>query len=452
MELLDLCYDVLIRILEEINPEDLAACARTSWGFHNFIKENHSLHKAHYLRRFDDPRIEPSDPEPQWISELQKLVKCKKILESNNMGMKQENFKFVASTIEGLIDTGNEAHEDSLNRMQLKIWFHNAQNLDAIMYRSSLYKSAGTDSQKAADTEEEQQLSAKLHCLYGTPANTLGRRSFSTHPYARSRVYDLRNYTDNTQWGPFREDGSMRVDWEMVESLMIVLGYNSSLCCRRNVPRTHPLWAQPFEGVIKDRSCPKYEWSIPMEPEIPIEMRDPYDISGIWSRIVCFNDLYAFNFGTRQVSSDQSRPPIFTEEALRHIQMRLQITKLEAPGPFDNQTLPIAHFTGKSRSIDMSWDPNSNSKIKGTVQLTPEGEVRWTTISVFYGGEERWRSEGIQVGGLTTRRGVIGTWFDKDYDPHGPAGPTAFWKVTDKAFGKIKTEQEDNDADDEHQW
>jgi hypothetical protein len=49
---LDLCYDVLIRILEEINPDDLAACAQTSWGFNTFIKENIRLHKAHYLRNF----------------------------------------------------------------------------------------------------------------------------------------------------------------------------------------------------------------------------------------------------------------------------------------------------------------------------------------------------------------------------------------------------------------
>lgn len=46
-------------------------------------------------------------------------------------------------------------------------------------------------------------------------------------------------------------------------------------------------------------------------------------------------------------------------------------------------------------------------------------------------GEERWRSEGVQVGGRNSKRGVIGTWFDKDYDRHGPAGPTTFWKVAD---------------------
>lgn len=56
-ELLDLCYDVLIRILEEINPEDVAACAQTSHGFNEFIKSSTRLYKAQYLRNFVCPRL-----------------------------------------------------------------------------------------------------------------------------------------------------------------------------------------------------------------------------------------------------------------------------------------------------------------------------------------------------------------------------------------------------------
>lgn len=37
----------------------------------------------------------------------------------------------------------------------------------------------------------------------------------------------------------------------------------------------------------------------------------------------------------------------------------------------------------------------------------------------------------MQIGGLRSGRGVLGNWFDKDYDIHGPAGPTAFWKTSD---------------------
>lgn len=85
------------------------------------------------------------------------------------------------------------------------------------------------------------------------------------------------------------------------------------------------------------------------------------------------------------------------------------------------------------------------------VRTTREGEIRWTTLSIF-NGTERWRSESIQLGGIRSSK-VIGNWFDKyvslfrrvivssqlninvpnrDYHPTGPCGPTAFWKIGDR--------------------
>jgi hypothetical protein len=51
-KLLDLCYDVLLQILEEINPEDVAACIQTSKAFRDFIRENTRLYKSLYLKHF----------------------------------------------------------------------------------------------------------------------------------------------------------------------------------------------------------------------------------------------------------------------------------------------------------------------------------------------------------------------------------------------------------------
>jgi hypothetical protein len=64
-------------------------------------------------------------------------------------------------------------------------------------------------------------------------------------------------------------------------------------------------------------------------------------------------------------------------------------------------------------------------------------------------GEERWRSDGVQIGGLRARRGVVGTWFDKDFDAHGPAGPTAFWKIAEKDW---ETDDESDDDGSEGSW
>jgi len=86
-----------------------------------------------------------------------------------------------------------------------------------------------------------------------------------------------------------------------------------------------------------------------------------------------------------RVPSDEPRAPLTTEEAIRHIIMDIQVISVEAADQFDNPALPVVHFSGKSRSVDAPWDPNANSKIRGSVRLTSEGEVRWQTISVFYG-------------------------------------------------------------------
>ncbi|EOA88297.1 hypothetical protein ACJQWK_01419 [Exserohilum turcicum] len=454
-ELLDLCYDVLVQILEEINPEDLAACAQASKGFGDFIRENTRIYKTVYLKHFDDPRRRrPTDPEPEWVEALQRTVKCQKMLLSADNDLKRDEFNYIASTVDNLLgtmsldDLGTSRNKTLITDLFLNI----SQNHDAFMCRSSLFERAGTAKQRPADDEEGRQLSAKLHSFFGFPPSGAGTKDLATHPYARSRVYDLRNYTDQNEWGPFRKDGSMRVDWEMVESIMIVVGHNSFFGAH-NVPNPlRPPWFHPLDGVIPDvpvdagQAMPDY-MALLKQPDLPLDMKDPYRVQGIWSRIVCFldyTDLYHYNFDSeaRRMPADEPRAPLITEEATRHILMNLQVTDVTAPGPFEDPSMPIVHFRGKSKSVDAQWDPNANSGIRGTVRMTANGDIRWKTISVFHGGEERWRSDGVQIGGLRSPRGVVGTWFDKDFDIHGPAGPTVFWKISDKIL-----EPSENDSD-----
>lgn len=310
-----------------------------------------------------------------------------------NEGQREE-FKFVTATSLSLVATASTDKLGVSHNQQLlaELFDSITQNQYAFLNCSSLYSRAGTVYQKAADDEEGRQLSAKLQCLFGITSTAGGRRLLSNHAVARSNVYDLRNYTDKTQWGPFRDDGSMRVDWEFVESIMIVLGYSSGLCCRRFLAKFRPPWTSPFEGVVPERAkiMPHYPPSLPLELDVPLNLRDPYNVSGVWSRIVCFldyNDLYHYNFDEDAVRwpSDQPREPITTDEAIRHIMMDIKVTDVKPAGRFDNPALPVVHFAGKSRSVEASWDPNANSGIRGSVRLTPEGEVRWQTISVFYG-------------------------------------------------------------------
>lgn len=168
----------------------------------------------------------------------------------------------------------------------------------------------------------ERQLSAKLHCLYGVPIDVNWKVSDRSetldatesmeavtkiyrciNPYARSRVYDLRRYTAQTFWGPFVDDASEHVDWEMLESIMVVLGYNLGMFSERTRGLFGPVWDKPFEGAVpgsfvpppKDEPfCSKHTRhdsglaeapALIKEPSLSLDARDPYGITGTWRRV-----------------------------------------------------------------------------------------------------------------------------------------------------------------------
>jgi hypothetical protein len=252
------------------------------------------------------------------------------------------------------------------------------ENVDAFLCASSLFKKAGTKEQIPADTDEERQLSAHLHVLYGVPIEPNKRRAIALHPYARARVYDLRRYNTNTEWGPFMDDGSGRVDWEKVETIMIVLAYNLKAFKARTCPHFDFIWKGHFHGCAPNSyvSLPQSEDPHPAsgpnflafmpsdlaplytQPALPLDAGDPYGVTGTWRRVVCFldyTDLYAFNFETAPPPDNEPRDPIDTQEATRLITIKLYVTKIEQR--FGK--LPIVHFNGRSRSMHTHWDPVS---------------------------------------------------------------------------------------------
>lgn len=237
--------------------------------------------------------------------------------------------------------------------------------------------------------DERQMLSAKLHCLYGVPLQEVHRgaaptetksyslrnNTFPLHPFVRSRVYDLRQHTKNHNasfWGPYIANGTQEVDWEKLEAIMVILHHNMSHFARSHdvFPEDAiPHWKIPFKGA-SSYSYRSKKIDIPVNPPIPLEAQDPYNVSGTWMRVVCFLDyteLYDFNFGQgSDVHPDAPRRKLDSEEATRLITMRIQVTKITPPGEDEGQALPVVHFKGTSSSVRPSWDPNANSEIKGT--------------------------------------------------------------------------------------
>lgn len=280
-----------------------------------------------------------------------------------------------------------ESNSDPVkNMLFLSNLFAKESNISFFLCKSSLFRHSRFPSDHPAATEALRQLSAKLHVYYGLevePASDTLCESAQqynenhpllvrqVHPYARSRVYDLRRYRTSNLWGPFRDDGSLRVDWEKVQSIMIDLCYNLRMYTERRHPSSsrgspaspsstlspstasasyspssssssssstsssNHLWDQPFQGLAPN-SYSSYKLSGKLAPPVnpDLDALDPYGVSGTWMRIVCFldyNDLYAFNFESGWIPLNQEREPISTREAFRLIRLQLHVTKIDFP-------------------------------------------------------------------------------------------------------------------------
>ena len=175
---------------------------------------------------------------------------------------------------------------------------HNAERLYSIfknetaahqyMQQSSLFdrmKKTGFHTVSRPPRERHQK-SAKLHCLYGSPMMQAGRtRSARTYPYACSKVYDLRQYTTRTRWGPFRDDDTGRVDWEKLEAVMIVLCKNITFRWP-GADVFNDIFHNPFFGSFPHSfRYQSGEENVPDFGDAELNERDPYGVTGYWYRV-----------------------------------------------------------------------------------------------------------------------------------------------------------------------
>ena len=173
----------------------------------------------------------------------------------------------------------------SRNVEKLREIFSDEATVDSILQQSSLFgrmQQMGThcEYQPQPHSDERHQQSARLHVHYGKPILKSGRlRSDRTYPFACSKVYDLREYTQRTRWGPFRDDGSDRVDWEKLEAICIVLGKNLSLSVARSEIFSS-IWDTPFAGSFPKSFIPKTIGEV-----TDLDNQDPYGVSGSWYRV-----------------------------------------------------------------------------------------------------------------------------------------------------------------------
>lgn len=271
--------------------------------------------------------------------------------------------------------------------------FGSYDNQHAFLERSFLYERARAELPQSetfsSPPKQDHQRSAKLHCLYGVPMLYAHRGSRESRhgkmsPFACSKVYDLRQYTARTRWGPFMDDGSDRTDWEKVEAIMLVIGANLSRLQLDSFPVCHN-FRTPFAGPWSGSYLPPALDEEEKRDRSALELEDPYAVTGTWMRVVCFldyTDFFDFNFSPEQLPPNVPRRAIDYGEATRLILMRISVTKIEPPGPDDGQALPVVHFQGASRSLDDSWDENANSDLRGASEIRGAFRTRQWPLSL----------------------------------------------------------------------
>ncbi|KAL1891385.1 hypothetical protein Sste5346_007648 [Sporothrix stenoceras] len=489
--LADLPLEVGTAILSYVSPLDLLNVSLASHGMQSYVKGNSQLHRLVYCNYFDKPA--PARADINWEQEIVDFRILRTICLSKSTS-KASELDLVARLVKQYLGVACETTKggfDLSKRMyrnagHLARLIKGRRNYEAFFCRSFLYDrirnaaaAAGlvpTDSAVPPPPLKippkplaHHQTSAELHCLLGAVLLKYVINSDSVadaYPYAVSKVYDMREYTRASLWGPFMADGSGNVDWEKVEAIMIVLRSNIMKKGFLRYRVISQYWNSTFQGSSPGSYRPLVG-NMDDQPDdtVPLDDKDPYGVTGTWMRLVSFldySDFFRFNFpddddepNNVPIPDDKPRPAFLTEEELRMIVMKIHVTRIEWPGKesegegdpvnplvavddgiYDNThpDFPIVYFHGHSNSMDNPWDDNANSGLYGTVRTTKEGHIRWTTFSTF-DGAPRWRSEGIQVGGRKSGRGVLGNWFDATYDRQGPCGPTAFWKLHSKKRG-----------------
>jgi hypothetical protein len=198
---------------------------------------------------------------------------------------KRPNLEYVAENVADLLRNTSSKSAKPINVEFLAELFQRPANVGPLLCASSLYERARRDGGGPPGTKAEHQMSAKLHCLFGVPILYRKRTEYKpVYPYATSKVYDLRQYTDKSFWGPFLDDGSQGVDWEKMEAIMVVLGHNLRTFSERSHGVFEPTWTDAFSGATPDSyrapSPPKLERSL-----VSLDLNDPYNVTGTWMRV-----------------------------------------------------------------------------------------------------------------------------------------------------------------------
>ncbi|KDQ07342.1 hypothetical protein BOTBODRAFT_38876 [Botryobasidium botryosum FD-172 SS1] len=420
-------------LVQAEDPRILAAVAQCSKYLYSIVYSSGDQHlwRSVFLSIFDDIRGD-GNAKVDWKSLLQKRIRARSLLESKQHGystttLSLEERTAVLGTLIDVVCTASPVQisevdgerNTSKNIRWVSKFIDDCTDVLFPTHSDSLMVSPAT------------ALTARLRAYTGLHFEAKRWYIHEPRTISRAFVYDLRNYTEETSWGPFLPNGG-GINWIHIDHLMRVI-------CTNAEEYNHSMIHLPT-GLECTRP-----YSAPES-----HAREPGDwagVEGTWRRIICFmdyRDLFAYNFRNPAGRSEDGAhlntnifESDFFGEAFRVLEMELYITSIGDPPPSPSPSLtysdeeedvysdpnrPTIYFEGKSDG----GTPNE-SRIRGSVTAMPCGGIQWKLVS-SYAGQERWCSSGAQVGGAGSAVGVVGAWSSVDHAPMDPSGPFWLWK------------------------
>ncbi|KAK4942413.1 hypothetical protein LTR10_017860 [Elasticomyces elasticus] len=462
MDILSLPQELLSNILSFLHPQDIIQFGHTCKDAHRFINSsNQILWRSAFLHIFDDPKdawsLTPSSTTYQskttkwdWHRELvQRLSALRAIRSKWCAADEQSRAEDHLDALLNIIDTAKfapTAQDIANGRVPLEDDRYLSLNMqilaDTDQFRSGLenlihdcgtlgyMRYAGSDgnpwnsprrpvtrSMTWSENERNRPESAsRLHVMFGLTVRE--RIEHKARGAARRKVYDWALSGPDNDYGPFKRDGSGKVDWSLLEGVHSVIARNFAMCVEGHISMPQGFCFSIPHRTLQDPTTPA-DWA---------------GVTGSWLGTYSFldyADLYAFNTWDEQLGA---RPTLDDEPEACGDLMKLELNlddnlssdpRLQTVLPVSHD-LPVLYFSGLSRANSGMHRPVIG--VRGTASLVPGGrEVRWRFL-ISYAGHDQWQLEGVQPGGIRSG-GVFGLWSQCDHEDNGPVGPFCYFPM-----------------------
>ncbi|KAF7768628.1 hypothetical protein Agabi119p4_7871 [Agaricus bisporus var. burnettii] len=403
---------------------------------------------------------EEGDDGIDWEEELKRVIRARSIVVNPHLCKGEEELQHILSTLLDLVEfvppaydlyqTGTamggsdeEEIDESVELAKNLVWVPviSREFLDLVErgLPTGITRGQYHIPPKSYWQNQTIQLHSQLHTLYGLTRKDLTKQA---RRESRAYIYDMRRYREENEFGPLIEGGryvnwvhlekihhviSMHVVWEWVREWVesdvlekedsVFEGMIEYMIYPLSMPFTQTVFAKRESGLL---GIPPVEVSEEEEEEgerLP-EDADWAGIEGDWAVFFCFYDhrqLMAYNQSADIVNRLDTS--IFEQEGMTE-----EFRKLEAKFHVTGLTNDVEHPGRPIISFEGVVNHPSNSTMHGRVRLTSDNHLKWAFDSSETGIGAVWSSVGVQVGGVGSSFGVLGSWTTVFHDDEDPVG------------------------------